>query len=467
MVRLIPLILVAASANGATNFDPPDLNFEYQLHRQFLRQRAPTGNVPKGVTEDYRLQKGETLNSLSEMLYGDGQYWPRVWQSKGRSGSHLVQPGHHLQFLLGSEDETPAFRFSEDYDAEEVAANTSGLERTAAGGQNPIVEIPPPEVPPKPVLKVPPSFPEWQSVFKEDPKAVMDDRDLGKTQAPVPDRFYLRAYVQENPVEAAGEFMENDTEAGLPIVNQYVYVKIKKGMASEGQKFLIVRDNGRIKRMIKQWDGKDKAHHVQIIAEVEIREPVPAEFKRNHDRSNYQAFRALVTRTTGLSSKDCVLIPGSMQVLDMSMNGSQGSTQAQIIGSENSPASALFGQGALVFLNKGTSEGVEEGQLFDIFSDRTTRRADTVVKFSPAPSGTIKIVRASNHVSTGVVLQARDSVQQGDITRQVSSRIEKAEELDIISNDGPSAADDDLEDGSEVNAEEEDIESEMESGENF
>lgn len=472
MVKIIPLVLTCASlgaAHAASKFDPPDLSYEYQLHRQFLRQARPGGKVANVLgTEDYRLQKNETLKSLSEMLYGDGQYWPRVW-SQNKANPHLVRPGHHLQFLLGSEDEAPAFRFSEDFDAADESSQSSGLERTAAAG-NPIVDIPPPEVPPKPVLKVPPSFPEWQSVFKDMPKEILDDRDLGRVPDKIPDRFYLRAYVQEKPLAGSGEFMENDTEAGLPIVNQYVYVKMNKGTGSAGQRFLIVRDTGRVKRMHKQWSGDDEAYLIQIIAEVELRESVPAEFKKSKDRDSKDAFRALVTRTTGLSMKDCVLIPGTMQVLDMGVNGSHGSTSAQIIGSEASPASAVFGAGSLVFLNKGTGQGVEVGQLYDIFADRTTRRTDAIVKYSPAASGTIKIVRASDRLATAVVLQARDSVQQGDITREVSGRIQKAEELDIIPSDGPSAADDQMEESlgdSSVDGDESDLENEIESGESF
>lgn len=463
-ILLATLATSACVAQAGAHFDPPDLGYEAELHRQYIKSKGQLGNpVPQGLTEAYRLQKGETLWSLSEMLYGDGNYWPRVWaQNKGISNPHLIRPGHELQLLLGSEDETPAFRFSEEDDA--------GLELTAANGQNPIVEIPPPEVPPKPVLKVPESFPQWQSVYKKRPDKMLDDRALGKDREKIPDRIYLRAWVQETPVQGQGEFMEADAEGGLPLPNQYVFVKMKKGTGAEGMRMLVVRDGGKIKKLNKQWEGDEEAYLVQVAAELEIREAVPAEFKRSRDRENYQAYRALITRTTGLSFKGFQLIPGTLQTLDLTMNGSHGVTTAQVIGSEKHEASAMFGQGDLVFLNKGSSSGIEEGQLLDIFPNRTIRRSDAEVTFSPVPSGTVKVVKVTNRLATAVLLSSRDSIQQGDQVREVSSRAGGAEELDSIPSENGNGDDElapaDDESGGGV-GDEENLEQEMDESETF
>ena len=465
---LIALVLTgsvsAAVPKGTAKFDPPDLNLEFQLHRQFMKSRGQQGNSqPNGINEHYAVQKGETLWTLSQMLYGDGNYWPRVWaQNKGIANPHLVRPGHQLQFMMGSEDDTPAFRFTEEGDE-------AGLELANGPSQNPIVEIPPPEVPPKPILKVPSSFPEWQSVYKKRPDKFLDDRGIVAKREKIADRIYLRGYVQEKSVEeeSVGSFLENDNEAGLPITNQYVYVKMKRGVGQAGMKFLVVSDGGKLKRLNKQWAPDSRPYLVQITAEVELREVVPARF-RGSDKEKFEAYRALVTRTTGLSAKHSHIIPGSLQVVSLDNNGSQGTTEAQVIGSENHSASALFAPGDLVFLNKGSTQGVEVGQMFDIFADRTIRRSTAVVKHSPVTSATIKVVRVSGSVSTAVLLSAFDSVQQGDLVRQVSSRRDGGELLDKFDMDGgPSAADDEIEDGGGLEGLEEDVEGEIESGENF
>jgi hypothetical protein len=457
--------LICAGSAWATpgKFDLPDLSFEKRLHQNYVMAKTGNNALPDGVSENYRLQNGETLWSLSEMLYGDGSYWPRVWAQKNSvTKPHLIRPGHRLEFRQGSEDEAPAFRFSEEDDEE------GGVELAAAGdGSNPIVEIPPPEVPPKPVLKIPGSFPEWQSVFKKRADFEgLDDKALGKISGPVADRIWLTAYVQETPLETLGEFLENEGESGLPLVNQYVYLKIKKGTASIGQKLLVVKDQGRIKRVNKQWDGKEEAYLIQLFAEVELSEEVPATFKRRADAENFSTYRAMVTRSTGLSLKDCTLIAGQMMTVDLSMNGRHGSVDAMIIGSEKHIASAVAGPGEIVFLNKGSSDGVTPGDMLDVYADRTIRHRNSPVQLSPAASGTLRVVKVSNHLATAIMLKSHDSVMQGDQVRAVSASAKHSEQLDL----DDSVGEDDLEDGgpsddSGGSGEVEDLDSELDESE--
>src|SRR5580698_7396131 len=125
------------TAHGA-QFDPPNLDLEYRLHQQYMNSQGETSTGSSGLLESYQLQAGESLWSLSQMLYGDGSYWPKVWaQNRSISNPHLIQPGYSLQFMMGSEDDMPAFRFSE--------ADDTSLELAAAGSVNPQIDIPPPE----------------------------------------------------------------------------------------------------------------------------------------------------------------------------------------------------------------------------------------------------------------------------------------------------------------------------------
>lgn len=431
------LLLVGGSAH-AVQFDPPDLSLEFQLHQKYMSSqgKGPLVAPTSSATESYRLQRGETLWTLSEMLYGDGQYWPRVWaQNRGITNPHLVRQGHTLQFMLGSEDQTPAFRFSED-------GGDEGIELVAGPGTNPIVEIPPPEVPPKPVLKIPGSFPEWQTVFARPPDEFTDYRQLGTTPGEFAGRMYLHSYVQEAPLVPLGSILEVDSEAALPVENQYIYVKVNKGMGQPGMKLLMVNDLGTIKKFNPQWNEKILARIIHINGEIQLSESVPAKFSKTRDIANMETWRALVTRSTGLGLKGSALIEGKLQVIDTTGKGTGGTANAQVIGSSNATTSALYGPGDLVFLNKGTSHGVESGQLFSVFSDRTARHGDTPVQFSTAKSGTIKVVHVSERLATAVVVSARESLQQGDQVREASARGSEVEKTLPIDKGSPSSADD-------------------------
>jgi hypothetical protein len=464
------LFAVTASALSLTafavSFDPPDLALEQELHRQYLRQAGIEGDAGATPGKDsyieyYRIQKGETLWSLSQTFYGDGHFWPRVWaQNRAIDNPHLIRPGHTLHFLLGSEDNTPSFRISEEEEQGVELANAN-----ANSNQNPLIEIPPPEIPPRPVLKIPQSFPTWQSVYKREPVRITDDKGLLKNLAPPVGKTYLQAYVQEEPLVPGGKFMEADLDSSLPTTNQYIYVRVNKGTALVGKKMLIVRDAGKLKKMNRNTDMPE-AYLVQITGEIELSEPAESE----EPDDEYDIYRALVTRATSLSLSGQALILGELQEISTSFEGTPGTTEAQIIGNGKHEAADLYAPGDTVFLNKGSNQGMAAGQILDIYVDRRTRKA-TDVKYSPAPSGTVRIVRVTPGLATAVVLSARDGLMPGDLVKQVSARRADREILEVqegqyhknadegeveleLDEDGPEFGDEfDAPDGSDVETE--------------
>lgn len=442
MKTVLSLIGVAFSLTAhAAKFDPPDLSYEMELHRQYLKSRgmvaAPPTLGPDSYVENYRIQSGETLWSLSQTFYGDGHYWPRVWaQNRAITNPHLIRPGHYLQFLLGSEDETPSFRVTESDDA--------GVELAASSNANPLIDIPPPEIPPKKLIKVPKSFPEWQSVFKQMPVQITDEKGLLRQRKPLVGKTYLTAFVQEEPLEPIGRFMETDLESALPVVNQYVYVKLNKGVGGPGQKLLVVRDVGRIRKQNRQVEMETRAYLIQITGEIELSEKVESE-----DDEEWDVYRALITKAFGLSgelAETTGLIAGSAQEMNLSFKGESGSASAQIIGSSKSASSGLFGAGDIVFLNKGSAHGLAPNQIYDVYADRTIRKRNTSVAFSPAPSGTVRVVRVTSNLATAVLLSARDSVFPGDRIRQLSARRLDREVLEFSEEElGGRTSEDDIE----------------------
>lgn len=419
---MLMALLAQLTLARAAKFDPPDLRLEAEMHRRYnlgtdLGELTGSTLAPDAYVEHLKISRGDTLWSLSQLLYGDGAYWPRVWaQNDAITNPHLVQPGHVLEFLMGSEDDAPAFRFTEE-GAEGVELSSA---TTGAGG--PAIEIPPPEITPRAILKVPPSFPEWQSVYRQQPKPILDDRNLDKERERQESRVYLRAWVEEKPLEPAGTLLENDAEAGLPVVNQYVFVKVKKSSGQAHGKMLVMQNGGRIRRVTETFENERDAYLVQVAMELELTEQVPSKFLRKRDREEYETWRALVTKTTGLGMTNASLVPGDLKFVDVTPAGSPGQATAQIIGSERSTTSTLYGGGDLVFLDRGTAEGLAVGQIFDVFSDRRARHRDTPVVYSPAPAGRVKVVRTSSNLATAVVIEAHDSILQGDRIRAIGSR---------------------------------------------
>jgi hypothetical protein len=415
MFKVAMYLLFFSSLSTAAKFDPPDLALEDQIHRQYLNSQNPRPILEssEGWLENYSLQQGESLWSLSQLLYGDRTYWPKVWaQNQTIPNPPLIRKGHTLQFLMGSVDEAPAFRFSEGED--------SGLELAAASGSSsPQVELPPPEVTPRAVIRVPPSFPEWQTVYKQPLGAIqggaidMAHSHMSVDAKLVAGRVQIAAFVQELPVDSAGQFLEAEKESGLPVVNQYVYVKLKKGTGRIGAKYLVVNDLGNVRKLNEQVEGEIKAHFIQIYSEVQISDHANGKLSKS-DAEKYDVFRALITHTTHLTISGSDLIPGQLETVQLNPSGPSAPTTAQVIGSFKLDSSALYGIGDIVFLNKGSNNGLQPGQIMDLYIDRSIRDEGTKVFFSNISSGTLQVVKVSTTCATGVILKAIDSIQQGD-----------------------------------------------------
>lgn len=152
-------------------------------------------------------------------------------------------PGHRWSCYLVQIRHQP-FRFSEEGDA--------GV-KLQPHGESGLVEVPPPEIPPRPLIKIPRSFPPWQTVYRPTSDIItVDDSMLRAQNMRVPDRMILNGYVQDGAIRPYGHFMETELESGLPMAMQYVYIKLRKGLGSVGQVLLIVEDHGSLRRLNTQ-----------------------------------------------------------------------------------------------------------------------------------------------------------------------------------------------------------------------
>ncbi len=438
-VLVIVSVFAPIVSVGAT-FDPPDVDLESELHRQFLTHQHTDNAVSEsfqGWLENYRIQQGENLWGLSQMLYGDGNYWPKVWaQNQSITNPHLVRKGHTLQFLMGSDDDAPSFRFSE--------AEEAGLELVAAeGGGTPQVQLPPPSFEPRPVLKLPGSFPAWQEVFSRKKDEIDSDLShLHRVNRDGSQKRLVDGYVQDERIESVGKFLEVERESGLPVAMQYIYVKIKKGQGHIGKKFLMVKDHGLLKRLNPQVEDDINARYIQVYGDLEITEAAHG-LKKAAD-SDFEIYRALLIHVIDLSLTDFDLIPGAVETVSSVPTGTSGNVTGQVLGSSKNYASELYGIGDLVFINKGSQNGVKVGQMLDIYIDRTIRDPLTPLNYANVSSGSLKIVKVSSSCATAVILTAVDSIQQGDQVRAyvahsevgvsgdapLESKIEKPTEMD-------------------------------------
>lgn len=79
------------------------------------------------------------------------------------------------------------------------------------------------------------------------------------------------------------------------------------------------------------------------------------------------------------------------------------------------------GQGQIVSINRGTEQGLDIGsvlelsRLGEIMNDPTATSGNKTIKLPDEKYGTLLVFRVFKHISYGLIMQVRDSVQVGDI----------------------------------------------------
>lgn len=78
------------------------------------------------TAEIYEVQKGDTLWGVSKHLFGNPNYWPKVWSlNKKIPNPHVLNPGTSLVFMPGSSDAAPSLGTADSFHDEPASRYSS------------------------------------------------------------------------------------------------------------------------------------------------------------------------------------------------------------------------------------------------------------------------------------------------------------------------------------------------------
>lgn len=369
------------------------------------------------VPERLPISRGDNLSSISKTVFGDSNYWPKIWSKD----SAMVNPGNSIQFLLGDEEAAPSFAISE---SDEAVLETKAPLRAplrspirpvaaAATKANGDFEIPPPKIRPKPLLDLGGMFPKWQarrrSSFKDYGVEIIPRR-----QIPPNDREFVPVYVQDSSVRAVGEYVHTSTDSGLMFEGEEVMLRMKSGAGQVGAHYLLLRDGGRLQDGWATSGGSHDGHVVEVIAEVVITED---------EQGDGEHFRAKVVHVVSTGSSGTDVVPGQVTWINTSPNGSVANVQAEVIGGNFDARGMIFGQGDWVFLNRGAKDGLAEGQLLWINTLPRNFHEDSSFAVGTRNASLVKIAKVASEISTAIVLSSKQGIMQHDFSGEKTASL--------------------------------------------
>jgi hypothetical protein len=423
-----------APAQTATTTDEPDLQLEAHLHDIFVNYysaKTADGDWQKMVgnhaSEKYKIHKGDNLWNISQTLFGDGNYWPKIWSlNSGVTNPHLISPNNQIRFLLGDESAPPAFTVTENATGSTPAEAKVAVASNAEPEAESEPEIPPPLKPSRPVVKqIPPSLPEWQDTNTQENYDNLGIDYGHRKIVEVKDQLPLVGYIAEKPPVSLGSVREVEVGNNMASAFQYIYVLMNKGEGQIGDTLLAVSNLGEVQSVHPSISGF-LGYSIEVQGEVQLVEKVDSKPEAKGDM-----YRALVTKIINPVSTSAILISGKIENVQVSEEGPRSQVVAQIIGGSYFNRRQVYGNQSVAFLNRGELDGLKEGEILPIRANRAVRQASTDVLGNVRPIGWMRVVKTTPHFATALVVRVWSDVLTGDLTGSgslVANTIEKSEE---------------------------------------
>ena len=152
-----------ANAGASLSADDPDFVLEKKFNEIFKRYNInPTPDdvwaaaSSKQTARIYEVLKGDTLWSISKILFGDANFWPKLWalNKQGILNPHFINPKMKIYFYEGDEEFAPTLTVGEKAKVEDEKKTPAGAPVKDGGGtpqaaatQNPNDPAAPPAAP--------------------------------------------------------------------------------------------------------------------------------------------------------------------------------------------------------------------------------------------------------------------------------------------------------------------------------
>lgn len=379
----------------------------------------------KAKLEKYEVQKGDYLWKISKQLFGSGFYYSKIWSLNPQiTNPHEIEPGTILAFDTGDADSFPQVQVGEFTDDEIGRAKTGGSYTSSDDQNRPswIQER-------KRLLDQGVYFqfaseetyedlerlekqqrnteyekydPPMSDVTIKEPSDEYDSAGFDKSNKVVfnyKEGFFLNTFVTTNVVQDLGEIKATPKESVFIHKLDTIYVNFdKSAKVKPGDMFSVYTSGGEVKHPVSDRSGFLYTTTAQIKAVRKIDD----------------VWECQVVEQSGLVQRKDRITVFTPKIGKIAKTFSRRSVEAAIIGSYRDSISGLsFGD--VIYLDRGRADGVELGNIFDVYSfvDRGTLR-----KITPSPTykiGELTVINITDNFATALITGSMNEIALGSI----------------------------------------------------
>ncbi len=381
----------------------------------------------KAKLEKYEVQKGDYLWKISKNLFGSGFYYSKIWSLNPQiTNPHEIEPGTVLAFDTGDADSFPKVQVGaftdDDVDTSRTGSGGSytssddrnrpnwiqerkklidqgvyfqfaseetyeDLERLEKIQRN--VEYEKYDPPLSDITIAEPSDAYDSSGFDKSNKIVFNYRE----------GFFLNTFITTNIVQDLGEIKATPKESVFIHKYDTIYVSFdKSAKVKPGDLFSVYTAGGEIKHPVSDRSGFQYTTTAQIKATRKIDD----------------VWECLVVDQSGIVQRKDRITVYTPKIGKIAKTFSRRNVEAAVIGSyRDSISGSSFGD--VLYLDRGRADGVELGNVFDVYSfvDRGTQR-----KITPSPTykiGELTVINITDNFATALITGSKNEISLGSI----------------------------------------------------
>jgi LysM domain-containing protein len=372
------------------------------------QQAPPAGGevqpVP-GAPEEYTIQKGDTLWDLSQKFLNNPWYWPKIWSlNPGIENPHWIYPGNKLHIVPGEGGPQAPAQVQEEQPGVDATARNAPEEEA---GASPDVSVSPPSSPDLDVVS---------RNSREGNAALRSVSASGKLAFTPPPVVSTRSggLVSPEELKNAGTLEASFEEKELLVTYDTAYARFKGEMpVKAGDKLLVFRPEGPIVDPVSHRTLATQTKTMGVAKVVSV--------------DGQQATLAIEEAFEEIQRGDRVR-PWSPQDKRIAPKPNTAEVKGRIVQAVNSTLTT-YGEQNEVFVDRGSADGVQEGNTFSVVRHGDGLNAAGVTKAYTAGAGGMRamgvvtppenvglllVVDTREHLSTAVVINSVRELQAGD-----------------------------------------------------
>ena len=396
----------------------------------------------------YKIVKDDTLWSISKSLFGTGFYYSKIWSLNPYiTNPHQIEPGMVLAFSSGSEQSTPQIKLGDFSSPSEQTASDADtgvvVTKTGKGYSREILaqfadEGYPNWLDERKELIEKGYYVESASGFSYDDLQALSSLNLVKEyknydppkskftierphtfdssgfdkssiiRKEIKSGFYLNTSLVTNIVQDFGEIESGITPAMILGLHDIVYVRFDPQVTiTPGDKFSIYEAGGIVEHDFSEREG----YRYTIKGDILVKE------KKN------DLWESEVIKVSGVIERGDRLTTYTPSIEKILTTYNQKRIEAIIIAGFEEGKS-LFSQGDVVYLDRGRADGVELGNIFNVYSfmDRSTNEA--ITEDPTYKIGELAVISLSDDFATAIIQQGSHEISLGQLV--VGKTLEQA-----------------------------------------